>query len=919
MMYIKFDDKSIYASIANIFYYEGAKAVSLAETDLKLEDIKKKDLFYADENGEHKISDFDDDKRYVVDSKKDENCYYEQVEGITEGEPVVRRYKYVKKEKSVGEAEKKKSKLNTESIVRYMKDKDKGDIKGFSAERLAAIESGKVELTEKEKKAFLNDKVYKLTEEFFDEYQEKLSSEEKIVTTVTKQRIDADPYMTINVRDAVDGTPKTVNANAVYIEVVEKKGKVVTKEVKSIAEILKDKRTGYLLGQKAKLKVGDAFVELEPLTREDIRTLNKTEKVVKVTEYDYSADGEYAQITLTTSQAEIVKITDLWYGDIQLKNAEDLQKYVGKSLLYKNGDKSISTKPITYKQAFGTYNTTTHMEEASTEYVETDAEHPRYLLTKDGTFVDERNVRPLCYDKTEDETTCDAYLVTNKEGKQFVVSKKDMTPDLKKSYESVAPVEPLKLSTKDFKDVYVIQTSNNVADGVEHSCSVVGKITDAAEKEKAINKAQVEFLRLYTTNKYDVHSVVIGEGDEKKIVELDPEHKRYAESKGEMVARNVSVGNHQYMKPGTVTIKNGKFTGGPTMDVMKKAGKFFKDSSKIALGLAGLCISPVGFLLSPIILTSAAVTFAVGVVGSLSMMIKYGISNGLFKDRTKLQRRDFKRRNKKEIKALLKMAKEASTEAEKTKIMATINSKYEQMLSECEILEATQMGQGIDVVDGKCQVNSDNAYAFKMYKKAYKAKLKELKKAAKSKDNAKYEQVKAEFDAMTKDYHNVQTAPADKKAAAYKEFLNNCWKYTLHVASLAEKGPTAKAEAKKYAKAEAKIAKAKAKKEASVSKETKAKAKLEAKEKKEADKKDKEEVKVAYKCKIRFRKMKITYKHEDINKKETEAVAEVAKPVATDKTSDEIVVKRDKAVDGKRNVVSNLVHNLKSGIDNKFH
>ncbi|MCQ2556257.1 MAG: hypothetical protein MJ149_02885, partial [Clostridia bacterium] len=508
LLFIEVDGARFYAPLKNIFYYDGIDEITLSKTPLKkLDEILKKDLFYQDANGKHKITALDETKSYQVDVKKDEKCTLERAVGVDKGKPVVKTYTYTVEKEELGERLKtaRKGRSEAEVCAHFAA---KG-VTTMTTTRLKEIEEGKAKepLTAEEEKVFIEYYELKNKEEFFNEFLaiEKEGTERKLDAKVVTQKVVENPDMTINVRETTNGVATTVKAEDVYL--IDKDG---NRETESLAKVLEGKRAGSLVGRKAQLKVGNKFVDLQPLSMADVNTINNVGKTLQISEYSYSKIGKYIKVTLAISkQEQLVEITKLWDGDKQLSTAEDLKLYVGKTLICKEKreDAGVAIAPLTAEQVLMTYvGAEPHMEEVADEYVET--EETRYLLTQDGNFVDEKTVSPISYDKWDNETTCDAFLVTNKAGERVVVTKKDMDSLTVSRSDLYKDIEPLKLSTYDLIHAYVIQTSNSALDGIEHRCSVVGEIKKTEDKEKAITEAEAQFLALYKHNLYDVDFVV---------------------------------------------------------------------------------------------------------------------------------------------------------------------------------------------------------------------------------------------------------------------------------------------------------------------------------------------------------------------------------------------------------------------------
>lgn len=360
-------------------------------------------------------------------------------------------------------------------------------------------------------------------------------------------------------------------------------------------------------------------------------------------EVDTQGKGDYIKVVFKGETVPtLIDISDLHFMNDSGRAGEQIEKtdfqanhgkYVGKSLVYATGTGEDAyereLEPLTLQQASTTFKHITTMQENTDENAV--MQDGTYLRLKDGRYVEEnKTVRPNCYDFVNYyDTDFDAYFVLYEPISDFkgAIVNKDvfksqsmvLSPDGKQL--KLNNAIKIKLSAKPMSECDLVQTSS--LDQMVESAELLSKpalnemgVLDysnlgdiaktqktAEEKDEIIKKANEKFVEDYKNGIYVLDKVVDDEG---KLVELDPQHKRYSLTEmSTIVDPSCDRKEYKYFGSGDLVYdaKTGKLTGGKIYDtkeaIAKELGKgvrnlFIAGCSLFSLGgVFALAIAPV--------------------------------------------------------------------------------------------------------------------------------------------------------------------------------------------------------------------------------------------------------------------------------------------------------------------------------------
>ena len=360
-------------------------------------------------------------------------------------------------------------------------------------------------------------------------------------------------------------------------------------------------------------------------------------------EVDRQGKGDYIKVVFKGETVPtLIDISNLHFMNDSGRAGEQIEKtdfqtnpgkYVGKSLVYATGTGEDAyereLEPLTLQQASTTFKHITTMQENTDENAV--MQDGTYLRLKDGRYVEEnKTVRPNCYDFVNYyDTDFDAYFVLYEPTSDFkgAIVNKDafksqsmvLSPDGKQL--KLNNAIKIKLSAKPMSECDLVQTSS--LDQMVESAELLSKpalnemgVLDysnlgdiaktqktAEEKDEIIKKANEKFVEDYKNGIYVLDKVVDDEG---KLVELDPQHKRYSLTEmSTIVDPSCDRKEYKYFGSGDLVYdaKTGKLTGGKIYDtkeaIAKELGKgvrnlFIAGCSLFSLGgVFALAIAPV--------------------------------------------------------------------------------------------------------------------------------------------------------------------------------------------------------------------------------------------------------------------------------------------------------------------------------------
>jgi len=424
-------------------------------------------------------------------------------------------------------------------------------------------------------------------------------------------------------------------------------------------------------------------------------------------------------------------------------------------------------------------------------YQETSAEPSETSCLKlaDGSFVKElESVQPISYQLAEDDAAnFDKYLVPQQVGDKtiyVVVDKNILRSSVSASGLDLSNAKKLIRCDFNSKNCAVVQKTSKGR--LIEECALVKKIKFGDELvDVSENKAELynSFKEDYKKGEYKVDDVYLA-GDKR---ELDSGDKRY-EFTDETYHDDYAENLHAYksLKTKNITIKDGKIEGGAKFSVGKGIAESYRVWGKALL--AGVTLVPWLAVFGPIGVVAVA-AYDVGVLAAAPLIPAVNAGIGIVRNnpmRKVLKYKDKTEHNRN------KQASEIQTKlnelfANKTLSANDFDNALANIMNKIEMFAQTTSNNSLVVVDGKAEVNPNNANLANQYVADYK-KAKKSYEAYKRKVDAliaagktvpadlqeKFRQSEAEFEALKnttrgQDYsHDARLELLQNKAAAIR-------------------------------------------------------------------------------------------------------------------------------------------------------
>lgn len=542
-------------------------------------------------------------------------------------------------------------------------------------------------------------------------------------------------------------------------------------------------------------------------------------------ELDVSRQGGHIYVVDSLGNKIFVDINNLYEGSIasprqinvarfkQQPNEADVANsclyFVGKKLLLKVKDAYIELQPLTAEQVIKVYANNTRYATPTTDKNDIMADGV-FRLTKDGRFVEEKSLSPICYDYASDSATdFTAYLFEfDLEGNTHTVvldKTKFSTPTININFEgrSVSlslngAKQPRKLVrvNKSVIESAVVQTSNGLVGDYNTATVIRNDVNDrelTEDEKKLAQQTQDKFVVDYKSGDYVLTNVYDGDGN---LVEFSERSARY---KMEDCFRTTNSANNNF-KTATMTMVNGKFRGAETFDAKKANKKYNKSAVNLSINMFKFMITPLGlismlaFPVVPIVAVGALVSIPIanivnrvrqraskGIVGNVKAPIKEVGSAEILQlvnemyliaNQTEKVWQEEEAKAKHEDKKAKRTHTRVSLSDEQVNTflvnMGELEKHVDLMFADRTTTES------FTVVNGRATITPENAYLAMQYEekvkdtqkqiKALQKRVKHAKGAEKTNLQAKLGVLTDEYDRMTKGTYTMTYASVDGNA-----------------------------------------------------------------------------------------------------------------------------------------------------------
>lgn len=504
----------------------------------------------------------------------------------------------------------------------------------------------------------------------------------------------------------------------------------------------------------------------------------KTTKQVKkfeVRNFQNAHNGKFVKLTLIvngTKQEKMVNISSL--KTLENLNFENLEQMIGSKLKYLDNDEVYETEPITLEQAQIKYSPVSCLQEqVGVDNSKIMAENA-YLQLKNGEFIKEKNIEPICY-KFVLGDDFDAYLFTT------IIDGKEQTVIIDKSY-IIGKSFPIHLSGI---------TLRSIQDGRKISrCSMLNAdVIQTETKNKKYFKSVVvsdnnalkmqaleEFKQSYINGEYEIDSVYVKNGETEKLEKLDPRKKRFLEQDS-FVLNNYSQDTHTYSSIDGNNVeyvagkngKVGKIVGGPHYNVAKGISEGYKILwNSVFAGMVAMT-TPLGLLvvLAPVV-AAVAVSAAILAVPAIPIFsaIKGAILNrnlAKIKDQLTAGRDKQKKDIKLELDYLNSLI--SSKSASKNINLSSFIAKYSSLKQNILSLSSAQLTDGFYIKDKEIEVNKDNMHNVGIFLEQAKLLEKELK------GNFMHKGLEKQYEKAKENYKKIQNKVTNCKGNVPEKLL----------------------------------------------------------------------------------------------------------------------------------------------------
>ena len=520
------------------------------------------------------------------------------------------------------------------------------------------------------------------------------------------------------------------------------------------------------------------------------------EPKLEITNFTLDKSGRFIKVRFAGEVNETMVALPL-YNDSQAKDSqivpvEKLREYVGRSLYVKYGDSVQQLEPLTIEQAEMLFSSIKTMSETT---LESDImQDGTYIKLKNGKYVEENKaVRPMGYEYLPPEADSDKYIAKcqNASGEVFmIISKEDIIRGKNVDGYKILKEDahPIRLSTKDFTECDVIQTSNCPNINKLERCKVLSEYPYNAEpvpenpaseedrrkqKLEDIKNAVDEFNIAYKAGKYHIDDVIVEENGVRKFEKVAENGKRYKITDKQLVdapfaqtSQYKNIDTHDLTFDGKKIKGWGHHKAGKEIKLfyMQVAGRLPQVFSWNGLVTAAVVATLIG---NPAVVIGLLSAIGAGVVLAPAIIaIKCKIQNSFksrLKDPNKLNKKACEKQFTNDLADLLEQTKTNKNRNELSFLDHISN--LEQKLYN---MSSVHFNADFTMKDGKAVVNAGNAKLCDDYKEEIsriKKEIKKYKNLAKTDKEAseKLQALKDRLDTIKHNYHSQNHASLSDK------------------------------------------------------------------------------------------------------------------------------------------------------------
>lgn len=512
-------------------------------------------------------------------------------------------------------------------------------------------------------------------------------------------------------------------------------------------------------------------------------------RVVQTQKYkiDATRQGNHVYVTDKQGKEYFVEIENLFTGNISSPQAIDIDSFltspednstnnylnfVGKPLLLKTGSTYIELAPLTFEQVVKVYKNSTYTP-TMVDDKSVVAQPGVYRQTVDGKYFEESQIQPLCYDYADGDAKFTDYLFNvrtasgnrsiivprqqfiNKSRVQVKVNNNGKTEYVYVGLTDAVRPRQLVRVNKTVESCAVVQTTTT--HNQVYNDAVVMKDVNSDDIIANDTTAQVkqQFLEDYKAGNYVVNSTFNQYGE---MIEFRETSNRFIMTDYmETVDRNGENTYYQNFKSQTLTLKNGKFEGKATFD-RKRANKSYTQEAKgFALTSLQLMFTPLGILTMVALPALPVVSFAAALSIPVARVVnrirenasKAGVSKAV-KDPQLINREKTEQTIFEQVADLLRQTelkfdegKQQAIQKDGANATFSLNEQQLDAIRESMLLLQEQIDANFEkensftvlhVVDGKAEINAQNAYLAHRYEEilfGLNAEIKGLEKQIK--------------------------------------------------------------------------------------------------------------------------------------------------------------------------------------------
>lgn len=501
---------------------------------------------------------------------------------------------------------------------------------------------------------------------------------------------------------------------------------------------------------------------------------------------DASRTGKYIHVVDRQGKQHFVNIDDLFEGPISVPSQIDTERFattpevdptnnylyfVGKPLLLKDNEQFIELEPLTAEQVIKVYVNTTYSPTVTTKK-EDIAQEGTYRKTKDGKYFEESKIQPICYDYADGDAEFSHYLFTIDlpTGPQSIIVPRSKFVDRSSirvqidasiaTLNLTGAIRPhqLKRTSKPLNQCAVVQRTTNHSASYNKATVLKDKNSNEVLDDETTQQLQNEFLQQYRDGEYVVNDAYNDAGE---LIEFSDSADRYIMT--DYVKMPDFAGKNAYynnFESAILTLKDGKFKGEVTYN-KKKANKAYASVAKsVAKTSMKLMVTPLGFLsmlafpVLPLVAGASMVSIPVARMinavraNNSRRSINKNLESPLQLNRNQAEKVIFDDLQKlyNSVSAKWQLGqRQAVKNNGKDAVYQLTDAEFgivqEEFLKLKEKLELSFQKENADgvlhVVDGKAEINGQNAYLARRYEEILNEKNKEIKKLTSQVKHAK--------------------------------------------------------------------------------------------------------------------------------------------------------------------------------------